>query len=384
VDPTRGVLTSLVDRRSERELVDPAAPHGFGQYLYERFSSNEVQAYVKAYVKITADWATNELGKPNLPPASEVPYRAFTPKSWALAVERSREAETATLTAPATADLPAVTTRLTLYRDQRYADLELTVHDKPADPWPEAGWLCLPFKFEQPQFRLGRLGASLDPAQDIVAGANRHLYALDTGLTITEPQGQGIGLCALDNPLVSLDRPGGWKYSLDFVPRRPAVYVNLFNNQWTTNFRLWNHGTWTARVRLWSVADGQDQAKALVAPALEARFPLQTAWADGPAGSLPTSQTGLEVDVPGVRVTAFGPNPDGPGTVLRLWEYAGNGGRCGVRLPPGLTPTSVQPVDLRGRPVGASVPVQAGTFQLELKPFAPVSVVIPQTRDLGS
>ena len=46
----------------------------------------------------------------------------------------------------------------------------------------------------------------------------------------------------MDSPLVSLDEPGCWKYSLDFVPKRPSVYVNLFNNQWTTNFRLWNQG----------------------------------------------------------------------------------------------------------------------------------------------
>ncbi len=376
LDPERGVVRSLIDRSSKRELIDAAAPHGFGQYLYERFSRDEVQAYVDAYVKINADWATNELGKPNLPPASEVPYRAFSPKNFKLSIERTRMAQTATLVAPATDDLPAVTTRLTLYQEQPYADFELTVHDKPSDPWPEAGWLCLPFNIEAPQFRLGRLGSIIDPVRDIVPGANRHLYGLDTGLTITDTAGRGVGLCALDNPLVSLDSPGCWKHSLDFVPRRPAVYVNLFNNQWTTNFRLWNSGTWTARVRVWSVRDAKDTAEALTAPALEARFPLRVAWADGPGGPLPARQAGLSVECQGVRVTAFGPNPDGPGIVLRLWEYAGQGGRCGVRLPPGLDPRFVQPVDLRGRPLGAPLPVRARVFSLNLKPFAPASVVI--------
>jgi len=376
LDPERGVIRSLVDRQSRRELVDRTAPHGFGQYLYQRFSSNEVQAYVDAYVKIHADWATNELGKPNLPPASEVPYRASSPRNWELSIERTRAAQAATLAAPATPDLPAVTTRLILYQEQPYADLELTVHDKAPDPWPEAGWLCLPFNIEQPRFRLGRLGSIIDPVHEIVPGANRNLYGLDTGLTIAEPGGWGVGLCALDNPLVSLDSPGCWKYSLDFVPRRPAVYVNLFNNQWTTNFRLWNSGTWTARVRIWSVKEAGNAADALIAPSLEARFPLQVAWADGPAGSLPARQPGLGIELEGVRVTAFGPNPDGPGTVLRLWEYAGRGGRCGVRLPPGMDPRFVQPVDLRGRPLGAPLPVRARMFHLDIKPFAPASVVI--------
>ena len=37
LDPGRGSIRSLVDKKSGRELVDTTAPHGFGQYLYERF-----------------------------------------------------------------------------------------------------------------------------------------------------------------------------------------------------------------------------------------------------------------------------------------------------------------------------------------------------------
>ena len=50
-----------------------------GQYLYERFDADQVKAYVAAYVKIKADWAVNEIGKPSLPPAGQVPYRAASP-----------------------------------------------------------------------------------------------------------------------------------------------------------------------------------------------------------------------------------------------------------------------------------------------------------------
>ena len=66
-------IPSLVDKRSGRELVDTTAHEQFGQYLYERFSSDQVADYVKAYVKINADWAVNELGKPNLPQEDQRP-----------------------------------------------------------------------------------------------------------------------------------------------------------------------------------------------------------------------------------------------------------------------------------------------------------------------
>jgi len=225
---------------------------------------------------------------------------------------------------------------------------------------------------ENPRFRLGRLGGIADPSRDFVRGSNHDLQAVHTGLTVADAEGRGVGICPLDSPLVSLDRPGVWRYSRDFVPTRPVVFVNLFNNQWTTNFRLWNEGTWTMRVRLWAF-DQFDAESALVTPSLETRYPLQAAVAEGAAGTLPVTQKGLELSVPGVLVTAFGANPDGDGAVLRLWEYAGAGRSCRVHLPAGLDVDAVQPVTLRGEPAGKPIPVKNGEFSVNLAAFAPAS-----------
>lgn len=378
LDPARGAIRSLVHRPSGRELVDRTAPYGFGQFLYERFDSNQVAAYVRAYVKINADWAINELGKPSLPPASQVPYRAATPQPSTVGYDtRTATGATAWMTSPPTADLPmGITTRLTLYADQPYADLEVEIRGKPADPWPEAGWICLPFKIDAPQFRLGRLGSIIDPAHDIVPGANRHLLGINTGVALFGADGAGAGVCSLDSPLVSLDTPGCWKYSLDFVPKRPAVYVNVFSNQWTTNFRLWNEGTWTFRVRVWAF-DRYEAESALITPSLEARFPLVGTVVKGDElKRVPDASAGLSLSRRGVLVTALGANPDGPGTVLRLWELAGQAGPVTVRLPSGLSVESVHPVNLRGQPQGEPLPVAAGAFTARLGAFAPASFVL--------
>jgi hypothetical protein len=227
----------------------------------------------------------------------------------------------------------------------------------------------------KPQFRLGRLGGIADPARDFVRGSNHDLQGINTGVTISDTEGHGVGLCPLDSPLVSLDRPGLLRYSPDFVPSRPVVFVNLFNNQWTTNFRLWNEGTWTARVRLWAF-DRFDARSSLITPSLEARYPLLAAATDGKAGTLPAVQKGLELSARGTLVTAFGPNPDGAGTVLRLWEYAGVQGPCEVRLPAGLDVKEVQPVNLRGEPLGPPLSVEEGVFTTNLTAFAPASFII--------
>ncbi len=377
-DPVRGGVSSWVEKRSGRELVDTTAPQTFGQYLYERFDRDQVQAFVKAYVKIDADWGINELGKPTMPPATEKPYRATSPTNFTLSIRQNNLTSTATLSAQASPALShGVTAKFILHHDLPFVDLEITVEGKPFDPWPEAGWLCLPLKVDGPRFQLARLCGIIDPAKDIVPGCNFDLLALNGGLTLTDPDGRGVGLCPLDSPLVSLGEPGGWKYSGSWTPRKSRVYVNLFNNQWTTNFRLWNSGTWTSRVRLWPVSE-KDTATNLTTPSDEARYPLVAAVADGAEGKLPVSQTGLTLSRSGVRVTAFGPNPDGPGIILRLWEVAGRKGPISVRLPGSLRPESVQPVNLRGENSGEPIRVRGGRFTLPLEPFAPASVVVPR------
>jgi alpha-mannosidase len=345
---------------SGRELVKAGAVHGFGQYVHERFSSEQVDAFVKAYVKIDSDWATNELGKPMLPvdgPASCGPPTAFR-TTYELTPDRVSLHGVAT-------DVPGLKGPLRVSFELRHNPpcFEMLVAlDKPADPWPEAGWIAFPFNLENPRFRLGRLGSIVDPANDLVPGVNRHVFALNGGLTVTSPDGFGVGLLAMDSPLVSLGQPGCWKYSVEDFPRASTVYVNLFNNQWTTNFRLWNEGTWTSRVRLWALAKGADDEAALVTPAIEARHALVGVEVDGPAGPLPSSASGFELSRRGVQLTAFGPNPDGPGTVLRLWELAGQAGDCRVRLPVRWKAREAQPVDLRGRPLIPYVELHISDF----------------------
>jgi alpha-mannosidase len=377
LDPARGGIRSIVDKRTGRELVDQNSTYTLGQYLYERFDANQVAAYTKAYVKNRSDWAVAELGKPAMPPAGKIPYRAASPRYDGVLFKLSPVSITATMHSEPTAALShGVTTKVILYAGEPYLDLEVTLHDKPADDWPEAGWICLPVNARKPQFRLGRLGGIADPARDFVRGSNHDLQAVNTGVAVADPEGQGVGLCPLDSPLVSLDRPGIWRYSPDFVPSKPVVFINLFNNQWTTNFRLWNEGTWTARVRLWAF-DRFDAQAGLITPSLEARYPLLAAAADGRAGTLPAVRKGVELSARGTLVTAFGPNPDGPGTVLRLWEHAGARGPCEVRLPAGLDVKEVQPVDLRGAPFGLPLSVERGVFTTNLTAFAPASFIIP-------
>jgi hypothetical protein len=375
LDPTRGSVASLVDKRTGRELVDESASEGFGQYLYERFGRKDVVSYLDAalYPQYTAH--RNIMAKGDLP---ESTYQSGRPTGLSVRFERSPIAVSAiqagTLPGPGPAQTVAI--RLTLYAELPVVDIEVRCH-KPLDGWPEAGWLCLPLRIDSPSFRLGKLGGDLDFDRDIaVDWCNRRLLWLQTGAAVHEPAGYGVGVCPLDSPLVSLGEPGLYKTEARYRPTRARLYFNLFNNQWQTNFRNWTGGDIVSRVRLWTFTRFASEAS-LYTPGMESRVPLRVGRSRQPGGHLPATQAGLTLSRKGVMVTAFGEDPDGnPGTLLRLWEQGGIGGNLVVALPAGFTAKQAKPVNLRGERAGTPIAVTDNRFALDLPAYAPASVLL--------
>jgi hypothetical protein len=311
-----------------------------------------------------------------LTPPTNLTYAALTPSNWKITVKRTATADVATLTAGNTLGLAEGYNIVFIFdRHRPLVDVEWHVVGKTPDPIPEGGWLCFPFAIMQPEFKLGRLGGAMDPAKDVVPGANRHYFCLNTGLGISGAEKAGMGLCPLDSPCVSLGEPGLWKHSLDYLPRRASAFVNLYNNEWNTNFPEWQDGSWISRVRLWPIRDGSDVAD-IVVPSWEARLPLVAALVNGSKGSLPRTQAGLRLSRPGVLVTSFGRSPDDRGLLLRLWEQTGISGKVTVVVPDGLKVRSLQPVDLRGQDSGKAVPVKGNRFDLEIGAYAPASFLL--------
>jgi hypothetical protein len=103
--------------------------------------------------------------------------------------------------------------------------------------------------------------------------------------------------------------------------------------------------------------------------------PLLTVAATG-AGTLPATQAGIAVSRPGTLVTAFGANPDGKGTILRVWEQTGVSGNLTVTLPVGAKFTTATPVTLRGEKTGEPVKITDGNLVFQLKAYAPASFVL--------
>jgi hypothetical protein len=76
-------------------------------------------------------------------------------------------------------------------------------------------------------------------------------------------------------------------------------------------------------------------------------------------------------------VTAFGPNPYGEGTLLRLWDQTGNAGTRTIGIPAGLKARTAQPCDLRGQAAGSPIEISSrGTFDVTIPHMAPASLIL--------
>ncbi len=398
LDPARCGIRSVVCKKTGRELVNTQSPYALGQYLYERFDADQAACFTRAYVTSPTSGENISHGKPKLPPAKQSPYCAATATEATVEIRSNAVSVTAVLKAAPRGIIPDATElRVTLYAGMPYVDLEWSITNKTPDPWPEGGWLCFPLRAADPTFRLSRLGSIVDPGKELVRGSNHEIFCLNGGLLVMGAAGSGTGICPIDAQLVSLGRPGLWRYTRDFVARMSDVFVLLFDNVYSTNFGQWIEGSWSSRVRLWATDGVETSDDSLIGGSWEARVECVAAVSEAGAGRLPAVATGLTVTQAGeatqagtpatgpsgprgLLVTAFGPNPYGDGTLLRLWEQVGDSGMRTVQLPSGMKARVAQPCDLRGQITGSPLVIsERGTFNVPIKPMAPFSVIIPRT-----
>ncbi len=235
-------------------------------------------------------------GKPKLPPAKQYPYCAATAAEATLEIRSNAVFVTAVLKAAPRGIIPDATQlRVTLYADQPWLDLEWSITNKTPDPWPEGGWVCFPLRARDPSFRLARLGSIVDPAKDLVRGSNHEIFCLNGGLLVRAAGGGGTGLCPINAQLVSLEHPGLWRYTRDFVARKPDVFVLLFDNVYSTNFRQWIEGSWSSRVRLWATDETESGDESLIGNSWEARVECLAAVSEAGPGKLPAVAAGLAI-----------------------------------------------------------------------------------------
>ena len=353
-------------------MVDAKSPYGFGEYIHEYFGADELKRYNAAYVKPAAHgWADGEMGRP-LETYREK-YELTRPKEGRLVYQKNGEEISVTYFGEMQVHYPhRFSVVYQIRKNSPYAEVTWNVQNKQAEANPEAGWLVFPCRADNPQFRLGRTGGVVDPAKDFVPQTNHDFYFLNTGMAITDGK-NGIGINTPDAPGVSLERPGLFRFSKNFKPQTPAVFINLYNNQWGTNFTEWIEGSWSSKIYLWGIDDYTNES-GLITPTEETRQPLVGFYFDGKPGRLPATNKGIQLSQKGIVVTSFAPTPDNRYR-LRLWEMAGNSGVCEIELPPVFK--SAQLCNLRDEPLpDAAFLIKDGKLKVNYKAYQPLTLML--------
>ena len=104
-DANRGIIQSLIDKKSGKDWVVQNSTEGLGQYLNERFTYEQCLDYTLKYQNKRAmgslglpeneDWPHPGIHKPGMISDSIVPYRAASPTNGSISISKKDLIQTA-------------------------------------------------------------------------------------------------------------------------------------------------------------------------------------------------------------------------------------------------------------------------------------------------
>lgn len=227
--------------------------HMLAFFEYEVFSEREIEDYIKRYIKpnhMQVAWAIEDNTKPGLAKEHDRYIRVTS---------QFQDAYTdgISLYIRSLADHRAyeefgcpkeMILQITPMQDKLF--MEYVWYEKPANRIPEGVWLH--FNFLSPIQTISKLGSPINPYQVVECG-NREMHGTDGMLDFGD-----VELTSLDAPLVSLGQPNLYGFRNQQPDGSKGVWINLFNNQWGTNFPMWNEGNAKFRFVLTEKTKGGD------------------------------------------------------------------------------------------------------------------------------
>jgi hypothetical protein len=237
-----GAIVSLVDA----EGADWAgAQHPLAAYRYQTFDERDEARWVREYCRDLDEngfWAIPDQSKPGLDIAARLPATVFSPH--VVSAQRIDDDSAASvvlhLALPERAcrewGAPRgirLTYRFPAAREPISITLDLT--DKDASRLPEASWLGFRPRTADGDWRLSKLGTSVDP-RSVVRRGGRHLHAV---AEVTHAGARRFSLRPMDAALVAVGEPALLRFDDTLPDPADGFHVNLHNNVWGTNFTMW-------------------------------------------------------------------------------------------------------------------------------------------------
>ncbi len=235
VDPARGGVVSLIDLRSDRELVDSAIGHGLGAVVVETVPPDSTHPMVTRNPK---DFHPDHPGPEFVRTAAAgdaepvvLEGDGFVSIAWESSV----------------AGVPSIRTVLTLHSATEAIDLEVGLV-KPERFGPESVFVAFPFAVDGPEFLLETAGAVYAADREQLPDTSKDWYSIQHAVGVVGAD-HGIVWGSVDAPLVQLGGIHTGEWARVLVASGGSVNSWLMNNLHFTNFQARQEGTGTYRYR---------------------------------------------------------------------------------------------------------------------------------------
>ncbi|MCP4342598.1 MAG: hypothetical protein GY799_27885, partial [Desulfobulbaceae bacterium] len=86
-DLERGGISSLVNKKTGKELVDTNSEFVLGQFMHERFSVDNWMGYLNAYIRWESGFGLGNFGKPGM--SEDIKYARVVPSDWTISIVNS-------------------------------------------------------------------------------------------------------------------------------------------------------------------------------------------------------------------------------------------------------------------------------------------------------
>ena len=312
LDPSTGVVSSLLDRELGWELVDGGARHGLGQVIV-------VESPTGVERRVRVDAVERGLRGPV---AESLVARGRAP------------------------GCPSVVVEVTLYKGLKRVDFSYRIL-RDSTPLLDV-YVAFPFNVRGPRFTYEGPCAVVSPPRDQLPGSHTCYYPVQHWVEVAG-DGRSVALAPVDAHLVELGglRPLGVSWAHHGArPRgypseelrstrfeRGHVYSLVMCNNFRTNFYVTQVSDLLLRYSITSYA-GDWRTGAPRRHGWGVACPLMAVFVrGGQRGQLPAgSHSFCEVGEGNVTLTALKPSEDGKGLVVRLAETAGRACVAKVRL----------------------------------------------------
>ena len=312
LDPQTGAVAHLIDKASGLDLVNGATGYGINEYLY--VSGGDPKSYYQG-LEHEGNNDNRLLASDATLPLPELTVNRPTMVG-APTVRRFPWGTTVTVHARAL-NTPQIVSTITLNDAQKLVSFDNQV-EKTATLHKEGVYFAFPFAMESPRVEYQGATTWVNPAKDMLPGANRQWFTTQGGVRVWGAR-QRVGWVTVDAPLITLEdvNRGLWPASLEI--RNASVFSYAMNNYWYTDAPAQQGGQFTLRYALTSDPDLTPEAATLFS--LGFRSPLlalrheHKEWTQ----TLPVTGNGFLSSSPeGIVVLTIRPGPGQGSYLLRV------------------------------------------------------------------